>query len=115
MMHEDVERVLRCYRAGEPTPGLRERVLAGARPDRRVILDTVDYALVAAAAVLLVAWAAVETPAPARVETAAEVSRRTAIEQLAGDLGGDAMARRLAELAVPPVEAVTAPSLAEQP
>lgn len=101
MSEHDVEQALRRYRVVAPADALRARILAGTTSPAAVRLGALDYALAAAAAMLLAVWVGT---GPAQLETresAAEAARRRAVEQLTVELGGDEDARQFAELAVP--------------
>ena len=101
MSEHEIEDVLGRYRVAGPPAELRGRVLAGRPSSALVRLAAIDYALAAAAAIVLAVWVGSEASRPAARENALEVARRQAVEQLTIELGGDDAARQFAELAVP--------------
>jgi type VI protein secretion system component VasF len=100
MTHDELERMLSRYVPREPKPGLDSRVLAAAARRYTVRLGVLDWSLMASAAVLILAAYLGSQSRDARISE--EDRRRNAqVEELANVIGGDAVARRLAEMFVP--------------
>jgi hypothetical protein len=114
MSDQGVEDVLRRYRVAAPADALRARILAGPTVPASARLGALDYALCAAAAMLLTAWVGTGPAQLETRETSAEAARRVAVEQLTIELGGDEHARQLAELAVPAALPVAAVAMQEE-
>jgi hypothetical protein len=114
MDDEQLESKLRRYRVGDADPGLRARVLAAKRP-RLVPVTTLDWTLLAAAAVLIVAAVATDPDLGDAAASAAEIAWQAQVEDVAALLGGDDEARAYALMVVPrPALSLTPPAVEEE-